>query len=687
MIVSEGKVLLEYVDIVNDRCLTKDAFQKSVQRGYIKRVRRGGEGHSALFDWASLPERYKDIVRHYLKGDPQDLAPAQQVERHLVTEQEDINYLWAFRGSNGYALLPQRIDELRLACRIVALLAEAAMVFNEGATPKVMATYGMGAMQLKEAVCAYVRMNRARLPKKFPATVPRLEKLKRAYLAARKEGLPGAAGLLHGCQGNANPGKVKTPEQVAVMRRICARSQNYGYRRNAKDYNTIAAQQGWPTITGNTVKNFLRGLEGRTATLYAKGMAAYQDKYGVVIHRSAPTCPTYLWVHDGTTYELLYQKEVGGKRTFHHRKTVVVVLDPHTWYPVGYAIGDEDTVALAKAAMRDAVRHMHHLTGQYILPWQVQSDRLGFRALGEWYAGMDVIHTPAAAHNSRAKVIEPWFRQHNDTYVNRFPNWSGHNVTSLKRNQPNPDALNQLRHSFPTEAGVVEQIRQAIGMERADKVKAFTEALLGMPQEELRMIGHEKYLMHFGERHPWTNELTNRGLCPTIQGETMPFNLLQKDFQQHVGSVFQLFYDPEDLGHVLAIEESGKARFLVPQTERVPMALKDHSKESRRQLADTQAWKLDVSQADIDRIMGDPKELDRLAQALIVEGIFSKRLAQGQATGKTDDLVIMTPEEEAVTKNYLQNGTGHKAALKEAREEAYRELTEEEIARRAIDML
>lgn len=671
MVIQNGTVLLEYAELVNDACLSKPTYDKAVADGRITVAQRGGNGHPALIAWHSLHARYQEQVRHHLGGDPEVLAKAHSIEQHLVTDDADMRYLNAYKGENGLGLTLEARQQLSLACRVVALMEEATYVYNEGGTEKVLATYGLGTLALKQALGDYVRANRSRLPKTFPASFPRLETRKRAYMEAKRNGQPGAASLVHGGQGNCNAAKLALPEQEQLLRLLAARPQNLGKRRIASDYNAIAGQKGWATITANTVCRFLgKGGNGRTVTLYAKGSAAYHNTYGVVVHRSRPTQPTYLWVHDATDYELLYQKEVNGKATYHHRKKVMVVVDPSIWYPVGYAIGDADTIELAREAVGNAVRHMRELTGQYAIPYQVQSDRMGHKALGVWYAGMPVPirYTPAAARNARSKIIEPWFRQHNDHYANRYPNWSGHNVTSRKENQPNPDALNINRKSFPNEATVVEQIHEAIARERAAKLEGYKAALAAMPQDALRTIDRDQFLEHFGTAHPWTNELTNRGLCPTLPGGERAYQLLTHEFQAHVGLSFQLRYDPADLGDVLATANEGSLRYLVPAVVPVPMALADHTAESRAHLAGVEAFKKNLSREAINRMLEDQDQLRQLADMLLADAMPRLR----KMDRHTDDLVTMAAEEEAVTKAYLTEDGSHKAALQTAQTEAQR---------------
>lgn len=673
MTIRDGIVLLEFAELVNDACLSVPAYKDALHKGRINRVQKACPGQPALIEWHSLPAKYKELVQHHLKGDPEVLARAQMVEDHLQVIPADSDYLLHFKAENGYHLTPDNRQRLVLACKIVALLAEADALMREGGTEAVVATYGLTAMALKEAVCNYVKANRASLPKKFPATVSRLERRKREYIAAVRKGEPGASALIHGNAGNHAAAKVADPLRRAVLLRVVSRPQNYGKRRNASDYNLIAEKQQWPTITANTVANFLKdGKNGRTATIYAQGGAAYHNKYNIVVRRSKPTQPTYLWVHDATDYERLYQQEVGGKRTYHHRKKVCVVVDPFSGYPVGYAIGETDTVELTQEAFRNAVRHIKELCGHYALPWQVQSDRMGWKALGDWYKGMNIKYTPARRKNARSKIIEPWFAQHNDHYANTGNNWSGHNVTAKLTNQPNPDALDAHKKDFPNEATVIDQIHADFARHRAAKVEAFRQALVSMPAGELRIQDRATFLAQLGIRHEWTNELTNLGLVPTLLGEERTYQMLERGFQDCIGTSFQVVYDPADLGDVLAVDPNdAKRSFLVPAVERVPMALRDHSAESRRQLAGIEAFKTDLSQEAIDEVLNDESKLRMLAESLMADAVL-KLNKHGHLPTDDGPANATSPEEEVVRKNYITQGGSHKAALSTAAAEAQR---------------
>ncbi|MBS1941364.1 MAG: hypothetical protein JST38_10870, partial [Bacteroidetes bacterium] len=104
MTIRDGIVLLEFAELVNDMCLTKAAFDQAVRDERINRVQKACPGQPALIEWQSLPGKYKELVRHHLKGDPEVLARAQMVEDHLQVIPADSDYLLHFKAENGYHL-------------------------------------------------------------------------------------------------------------------------------------------------------------------------------------------------------------------------------------------------------------------------------------------------------------------------------------------------------------------------------------------------------------------------------------------------------------------------------------------------------------------------------------------------------------------------------------------------------
>lgn len=684
MTIRDGIALLEYTELVNPNCLSVPQYKHGVADGLITVVQRGSLNRPALIDWPSLDQRFKDLVKRHLDGDPDQLAQASVIERFLSPSPADESYIDAYRSTNGLLLNDAKRAAMKKAAPVLAFLVKVDDLRRTAGVDAVAGAFGMGSMQLKAAVLTYIKVNKLGLPTSFS----KLEARKRAYKEALAGGHPGAASLVHGNHGNDHSSKVGGDDQTAVLRLLASRHQNFGKAQLAAAYNQVAQLRQWPTITPGTVANFLKdGASGRTATFYAKGRGAYQGTYGVINHRSRPSSPTLMWVLDGKVYELYYQKQVekaGKLKTgWHYRKTVVVVLDPHSWYPVGFAIGDQENTDLNKLAMKNAVEHMHELTGQYWLPWQVQSDRFAKAELTAFYGQVAAYYTPAAAYNARAKVIEPYFKHHDDQYVQRHPNYGGHNIDSRRENQPNPDAIERLKKDFPDEAGVIAQIVENFSDERLAKRDEFLRGLEAMEPERRRTIDRSRFLELFGTQHTLSNgyvgnELTNGGLQPTLLGQKRCYNILTNDFQDLVGTTFTITYDPSDLSNVLATAREGSIRFLVPEMAKVPMALMDHTPETRALLAEREAFKKALGTAAMAQVRTDAER---------VFSIAARALEEAQRPNITPVRVYVDEREAVVRGRFLENGS-HKAALAEVSEPIG--WTEEQLAahrKRAVDQL
>ena len=107
----------------------------------------------------------------------------------------------------------------------------------------------------------------------------------------------------------------------------------------------------WKPITGATVANYRKEHPECYAGRYGKSALANNKLMQVT--RTAPTAPMYFWCVDGWDTELFYQAHATDSRgrsvtTYHHRPTVVAIVDPFNKYIIGYAIGRHESAALIR---------------------------------------------------------------------------------------------------------------------------------------------------------------------------------------------------------------------------------------------------------------------------------------------------------------------------------------------------
>ncbi|ENA1803059.1 hypothetical protein ABF179_002484, partial [Flavobacterium psychrophilum] len=152
------------------------------------------------------------------------------------------------------------------------------------------------------------------------------------------------------------------------------------------------------------------------------------------------------------------------------------------------------------------------LFGQRFNPRQLQSDNYQSKTLTPVYEACTKYYTPAKVKNAKAKIIEPYFNHINKTYCRLMDNWSGYNVNSGSKNQPNDEMLNKLKKFFPDEQGCRAQLESIISAERSKKGKEYFENWQNVPEDLKLPMSQENYLLALGKDTGNTNKLEGSGL-------------------------------------------------------------------------------------------------------------------------------------------------------------------------------
>jgi hypothetical protein len=433
---------------------------------------------------------------------------------------------------------------------------------------------------------------------------------------------------IDGRKRNNSAAKVATTKQAAMLEALLRKNNNYNNEQVAEFYNMAAETLGWKQIDAGTVANKRKEL-GLWITSGNRGVSEFTHNIAMQNKRSAPSVSMVYWTVDGWDAELLFQTKEENEKghsvtTYHNRLTVVVVLDPVAGvkYPIGYAIGTHETPALITEALRNAANHTAELFGERYKVLQLQSDRYAISKLGSIYEGVSQHYTPAAAHNAKAKVIEPYFSYLNKQCQKYFPNnWSGFGVTSRKENQPNADFTNQIRHTLPDEQGCREQIHRLIAMEREAKIEEYMMRWEMLPEADKLSMSDMEYLMLFGQTHTHTNRLQGEGLTPTLGGDTLVFDTFDARFRELRYMDWAIKYDPADLSKVLVLnakcdgnrrvtEVLGTHRFMLDQKYVQPMAIYDQSPEDASKRKEVKDFNKQLMAAVVERAEANQQLLD-----------------------------------------------------------------------------
>lgn len=549
-----------------------------------------------LVEYEAMKQQYKDLVILKLCGglDPYSVQATAIIDRQLFSKPTDIEYFDA----------QQMHDKTRLrakeACKYLYLLERCRL-----ATWKKDAFPMWSTDEFWKYIIAHIRSN-DEFKEKSGINLPTSRARLNHYALQYSEYGPGI--VINKRCGNKNASKLgRVVEykdsgdpvkltgfdetvfrtQMAVISRLRAHPNNLDIVQLTDNYNKIARESGWLTLTPMRLNMLLRegGREDVITIAERKGKKELRNRISIQERRRAPSQPLYYVTLDGWDVELAYQARVQDRNgnyitRYDNRLVVVIILDP--WnkvnYPVGYAIDDTENTDLIKRALKNAVDHIHQVTGEYYAPYQSQSDRYGIKKLTPFYESISHIHIPAAVGNAKAKVIEPYFKYLNKKYCQgeMWLNWTGFGITSRKENQPNFEMKDQIKHSFPDRDGVIAQIEYIISKERELKAKEYFEALEKAPK---RLMTRNAYLKALGMPKERTIRATGKGLITDINCVEYAYDTDDLTFRTNLDKNWQVYFDPDDAGSILVEADEGKTQYVLHQKYQPAMAIKDQTPE------------------------------------------------------------------------------------------------------------
>lgn len=573
-----GTICISHAELTG-RIITTANLNALVRKNQVKQMRKGGNGRTALYAVESLPLKWRtEVYKRY--PDLQEQADSQEFIDTVEPDGKALSFYQDYKLSDGRNLPDDKVLEYASNAAIMN-------AFRRRWEAHVSKRQRSG----KRTTLAKEFWSRAaaalpRLADHFPHSLPgsprRLQMKFAEYVSS------GYECFISGKFLNGNAGKVLTDEQTGYLATLISNPNNVQDTVVAKFYNAKARMLGWKEITAAAVGVWREKLQLEAAA-GRLGVTSFRANKTMQVKRSRPTAPFLMCSLDGWTVELLYQKTRTDKKghnvtTYTNRLTIVVVLDPCVDYPMGYAVGDHECPELIKAALRNAAIHSREITGEMLRYNQVQSDRYAIKSMTELYAVLGDKVIPAQAHNAKAKPVEPYFNHLNTTYCQLCPNWSGFGVTTNPKRQPNSEALNKRRHSFPDEAGLRAQIDEMMRLERQQKIGKLMEKLANLKPEHRLPMSREMYLLNFGAETGFKNVLEGCGLRPTILGMKRDYDCFDLTFRDHASERWTVKYDPDDLHEVLAVSEDGTRRYMLEEKYVQPMALADRKPGDAEQL-------------------------------------------------------------------------------------------------------
>jgi len=651
--------------------MSNDAYDFYVYKYKHVRVRRGSSAGPALLNWDMLRADLKTKYLEKYKVDPKEVAKPLTFISQITTDYKAVDWFATFKLPDGRNLKPERQKEYSANASVLNSLLHISN--DRKALRKALGGKTTGIWKELAARTAEVKDE---LGHTLPNNPIRLHEKVKKYAEL------GYVSIIPDKYMNNNAAKVSETEQQAALRQLLRKHNNLDNAQIQMLYNIIAENLAWNKITAATVANY-REKWNMVTFSGRRGVNAFDNELAMQVKRSAPSNPLYYWTADGWTAELLYQKTENNREgnsitTYHNRLTIVIILDPCVKYPLGYAIGEQETPKLIKEAFRNAVLHTKELFGEYYKVLQLQTDNYSKKKLLPVYEVLSEKYTPARVHNAKAKVIEPYNHYLNHTYCQLMYNWSGVGVTSGASKQPNGEYLNKIHNSFPDEFGVRHQITHIMEVERAKHKEKYIALFNEMPADDKKAIDIAELLYLCGEKTGFVNSLTGPGVIATIQGREYQYDSFDKNFRENAHESWSLHYIPEMPEKVLAvnarglngklIEEIGTKRFVLEQKYIQPMALRERKEGDGAELAKINQFNKTIK-AEITEGMaedyraveqlfnGNPRLDNTLAKLVLIDstGQHKDNKSAARLNGARKQLEKQTRKEEVeVQRNWSQ---------------------------------
>ncbi len=597
--------------MIEQGVMTSENYRQMSHRGDIQVVRRACRNTPALVAYDSMPDRYKKAIVERV-GDPRKQA-RQNVLEGLIEHSAAATTFFEDYMIDDDRHLPA---DKRREYYTNAVVLDGVKRLIESRNSKRKALGNRATRFWDEISQAVQELDLTKWPHTLPANARSLERKYQRYLAE------GYGSLVHKAyqNGSKNAAKVADENQKAMLVTFMSDPRNLDNEQVARLYNMVAQQMDWKKITASAVAVWRDKCDD---LIFARrhGAEKYRAGREMQVKRSAPTRPLLFWTMDGWDVELLYQhKPDKGATTYHNRLTMVVVLDGCCRYPIGFAVGKNESPALIREALRDAERETQRLFGRMYRVGQIQSDHFAMKNLSPTYQAVADKVTPARVKNAKAKPIEAWFNYFNKKYCQMQTNWSGFGITSRKELQPNTEYITKYKHQFPDFEGCVKQI---VGFIQAERAELETAYVAQFEAEGLTELKTAQYLMAFGES---TGErrylLQGCGIRCTIGTRKMDYDCFDTHFRKYPSTRWQLRYDPEDLHYAVAVNEDESLQFTLEEKYIQPMALADRKEGDARELQRV----MDFNHRKEQELMDELTPMEDRARELLEQTTLSKLL-------------------------------------------------------------
>lgn len=416
--------------------------------------------------------------------------------------------------------------------------------------------------------------------------------------------------------GNKNGLKVADATAQALLVQLLADPRQHDDVFIARAYNAWAKQNGYEAITESAV-GVWRRKHAHEITMHRNGNKEWRNKYGMVIKGQRPSAPLLMWEHDDNHIDLFFQAEGSA----YQRVKGIFIIDSHCDYVLGYYITPGELKAEhVRLAYLNAMHHVHELTGEWLLPYEVKSDRWNSKQLLPFYESIGYYQQSTVGGSRGRGYLEQFFGTSDwqNCLKAGSNNYNGQNITASQRGV-NVEWLAGNKKEWPALADAPNQVAQFVERLRLLPAKGgksrqqlWCEAFSSMPEDRKRPVSRDQFLSIFGLRHEPQGRpvsITNKGVEVQINGHRLLYSIPPAFLLANIGKKVTVQYDPADLSRVLLTDDE-RLRLVATYNPGIAKAMADYTPGHREQLNALLQQQVD----DVQRVVDAAEQRQQVLQ-------------------------------------------------------------------------
>ena len=547
---------------------TLDALMKMAQRGKVQRARTArGLGNCALYIYASLPERFKNIIEHDLGINPTEQSSTISLSEYLKSDENAAAYFSNYELEDGRYLSEANMDAVDEYTANVCVFNAISRVIEKviGANPKI------NKADLWERIAKSVHKISDDLRKRYPFDLPTNSRALRAkyescILEKPNQRYPrtGLEGLIH--ENYCNSHTVKITKEVGdwlIAYYSLPNKPSIPELLNAYEMNR--SYTGFPKLSESGIFNFLMKPENERIWILARdGKDAYINRFGHTIKRNRETLfPNAHWAIDGTKLDTIHYWDSANKMAA--MMNIDVVVDVYSEKIIGWSFSETENHIDHFKALKMAVNTA--CARPYLFTYDAQSGHKT-KKMQELYSKIVAVGGTHYHHKvgRKSNPIEQLFNRFQQQVVGKRWFSDKQSIKSKQtRSQVNMDFIKEYKSALPTKEELykhwIVMVNEWNQMKHPKFDKSRNEVYKHKSDYHQELDPLEQISMF------WLNETkpkkyTKDGMRLTVAGVDYEYEVYDKnkevdiDFRRkYVNTQLIVSYDPEYLDEYISLYE------------------------------------------------------------------------------------------------------------------------------------